>query len=57
VGDIISPREMVETFQRVTGIKAEYCNAFTRDGLLENFPAFAGNELLVRELLGMVECR
>ncbi len=55
VGDMISPREMVETFQRVTGIKAEYRNAFTRKGLLENFPAFADNELLVRELLGMVE--
>ncbi|EKF59878.1 NmrA-like family domain-containing protein 1 [Agrobacterium albertimagni AOL15] len=55
VGDIISPREMVETFQRVTGIRAEYRNAFTRDGLLENFPAFASNDLLVKELLGMVQ--
>lgn len=55
VGDIISPREMVETFQRVTGLKAEYRNAFTRDGLLRYFPEFAANELLVRELLGMVE--
>ncbi|MGO7958219.1 NmrA/HSCARG family protein [Rhizobium leguminosarum] len=55
VGDIISPREMIETFQRVTGLKAEYRNAFTRDGLLHYFPEFAANELLVRELLGMVE--
>ncbi|WP_017963417.1 NmrA/HSCARG family protein [Rhizobium leguminosarum] len=55
VGDIISPREMVETFQRVTGLKAAYRNAFTRDGLLRYFPEFAANELLVRELLGMVE--
>ncbi|MBB4522945.1 UNVERIFIED_ORG: uncharacterized protein YbjT (DUF2867 family) [Rhizobium sophorae] len=55
VGDIISPREMVETFQRVTGLKAAYRNAFTRDGLLHYFPEFAANELLVRELLGMVE--
>lgn len=55
VGDMITPGEIVETFQRVTGIKAEYRNAFTRDGLLQNFPAFAGNELMVRELLGMVE--
>ncbi|KFC74740.1 NmrA family protein [Bosea sp. LC85] len=55
VGDVISPREMVEAFQRVTGIKAEYRNAFTRDGLLRHFPEFAANELLVRELLGMVE--
>ncbi|MBY3211646.1 NmrA/HSCARG family protein [Rhizobium laguerreae] len=55
VGDIISPREMVETFQRATGLKAEYRNAFTRDGLLRYFPEFAANELLVREILGMVE--
>ncbi|MBX4874737.1 NmrA/HSCARG family protein [Rhizobium bangladeshense] len=55
VGDIISPREMVETFQSVTGRKAEYRNAFTRDGLLHYFPEFAANELLVREILGMVE--
>ncbi|WP_105437328.1 NmrA/HSCARG family protein [Neorhizobium sp. T25_13] len=55
VGDIISPREMIETFQRVTGLKAEYRNAFTRDGLLQYFPELAANELLVRELLGMVE--
>lgn len=55
VGDIISPREMVDTFRRVTGLKAEYRNAFSREGLLRYFPEFAGNELLVRELLGMVE--
>ncbi|MBY5458904.1 NmrA/HSCARG family protein [Rhizobium beringeri] len=55
LGDIISPGEMVETFQRVTGLKTEYRNAFTRDGLLHYFPEFAANELLVRELLGMVE--
>lgn len=55
VGDIISPREMVETFQRVTGLKAAYRNAFTRDGLLRYFPEFAANEFLVREILGMVE--
>jgi hypothetical protein len=42
IGDIISPREMVETFVRVTGKKAAYSSAFTR-------------ELLVREILGMVE--
>ncbi|TAW28779.1 NmrA/HSCARG family protein [Rhizobium leguminosarum] len=55
VGDIISPSEMIETFQRVTGLKAAYRNAFTRDGLLHYFPEFAANELLVRELLGMVQ--
>ncbi|MGO7675748.1 NmrA family NAD(P)-binding protein, partial [Rhizobium ruizarguesonis] len=41
VGDIISPREMVETFQRVTGRKAAYRNDFNRDGLLHYFPEFA----------------
>lgn len=55
VGDIISPREMVETFQRVTGLKVEYRNAFTRGGLLQYFPEFAANELLILEILGMVE--
>ena len=32
VGDVITPREMVETFQRVTGIEAEYRNAYSREG-------------------------
>ncbi len=55
IGDIISPREMVETFQRVTGIEAEYRNAYSREGLLHYYPDFANNELLVRQLTGMVE--
>ncbi|MDO4642066.1 MAG: NmrA/HSCARG family protein [Neisseria sp.] len=55
VGDFITPREMVETFQRVTGIRTEYRNAYTREGLLRYFPEFSANELLVRELLGMVQ--
>jgi uncharacterized protein YbjT (DUF2867 family) len=55
VGDIISPREMVETFQRVTGVEAEYRDAFSREGLLHYFPDFAANEPLVDELVGMVE--
>ncbi len=55
VGDVLSPREMVEAFERVTGLKAEYRNAFTRGGLLQYFPEFGGNELLVNEILGMVE--
>lgn len=55
VGDILSPREMVETFQRVTGIKAEYRDAYSREGLLHYFPDFAANEPLVDELVGMVE--
>ncbi len=55
IGDIISPREMVDTFRRVTGKKAEYASAFTREGLLHYFPQFGANEGLVREILGMVE--
>jgi uncharacterized protein YbjT (DUF2867 family) len=55
VGDIISPSEMVETFQRVTGIEAEYRNAFSREDLLRYFPTFAANPPLVDELIGMVE--
>lgn len=55
VGDIISPREMVETFQCVTGIQAEYRNAYSRENMLHYFPDFTANELLVDELIGMVE--
>jgi uncharacterized protein YbjT (DUF2867 family) len=55
VGDIISPNEMVETFQRVTGKKAAYRSAYRRDEFVRYFPAFGANELLVREILGMVE--
>lgn len=55
LGDIISPREIVETFQRVTGIEAEYRDAYSRGNLLRYFPDFAANEPLVDELIGMVE--
>jgi uncharacterized protein YbjT (DUF2867 family) len=54
IGDIISPQEMVDTFTRVTGKKAVYSSAFTREGLLYHFPEFGSNEVLVREILGMV---
>lgn len=55
IGDIISPREIVETFTRITGRKAAYRSAFTRAELLHHFPEFAANEDLVREMLGMAE--
>lgn len=55
VGDIISPKEMVETFKRVTGKKAGYRSAYTRNELLRHFPEFRSNEDLIRELTGMVE--
>lgn len=55
IGDILSPDEIISTFTRVTGKKAAYSSAYTREGLLHHFPDFAANELLVRELLGMAE--
>jgi uncharacterized protein YbjT (DUF2867 family) len=55
IGDIISPQEMVDTFVRVTGKKAVYSSAFTREDLLRHFPEFSSNELLVHEILGMAE--
>ncbi|MBO9674855.1 MAG: NmrA/HSCARG family protein [Sphingobacteriaceae bacterium] len=55
IGDIISPREMVDTFVRVTGKKAAYSSAFTREEMLYHFPEFSSNELLVSEILGMAE--
>jgi uncharacterized protein YbjT (DUF2867 family) len=55
IGDIISPREMVDTFNRVTGKKVEYRSAYTRNELLHHFPEFGSNNDLVKELTGMVE--
>ncbi len=55
IGDIISPQEMVDTFTKVTGIKAEYSSAYKRQEMLHHFPEFASNEILVREILGMAE--
>lgn len=55
LGNMISPNEMVETFARVTGKKAAYSSAFTREEILEHFPQFGANEDFVRESLGMVE--
>lgn len=55
IGDLISPQDIVETFGRVTGKKVVYSSAFRRDELLGHFPAFAANDDLVRELLGMAE--
>ncbi|SDE87166.1 Nucleoside-diphosphate-sugar epimerase [Mucilaginibacter pineti] len=55
IGDLISPQEMVDTFTRVTGRKAVYSSAFTREDFLYHFPDFASNEPLLREVLGMAE--
>jgi uncharacterized protein YbjT (DUF2867 family) len=55
IGDIISPGEMVDAFVRVTGKKAVYRSAFTRENMLYHFPELSSNELLVSEILGMAE--
>ena len=54
VGDIVSPREMVRIFQDVTGLKGEYRDAFTYDGLAYNFPELVADDLHAQEILGMV---
>ena len=55
IGNIISPQEMVDTFTRVTGLKAAHSSAFTRKDFLHHFPEFSPNEDLVREIIGMAE--
>ena len=55
VGDVISPAEMVEAFSRVTGLKAEYRNAYPRESLLTYFPALGENPLAADETTGMAE--
>lgn len=54
IGDVISPQEMVDAFIQVTGKKAAYSAAFTQEDLLHHFPQFGSNDLLVREITGMV---
>ena len=55
IGDVLSPRELVDTFVRVTGKKAVYGAACTQEELVHYFPEFGSNELLVREIVGMAE--
>lgn len=55
VGEMLTPQEMVETFSRVSGKKAIYRSAYTREALLQHFPSFAENDALVDELTGMTE--
>lgn len=55
VGEILSPREMVETFSRVTGIKAQYRPAMTLRELLHHFPSYASMEGVTAEIVGMTE--
>lgn len=55
VGEVLTARQLVDTFVRVTGRPARYVSAYRRDELLQRFPAFAGDPDMVRELVGMVE--
>lgn len=55
IGEFLSAQEMVDTFVRVTGQRAHYASAYSREDLLRHFPSFAADEHLVRELVGMVE--
>lgn len=54
IGEVLTAREIVDTFVRVTGRRAHYASAYARDELLTHFPAFGADEWLVRELVGMV---
>ncbi len=55
IGEILTAREMVETFVRITGQPARYASAYSREELLHHFPGFAANDPLVHELIGMAE--
>ncbi|MBV9456755.1 MAG: NmrA/HSCARG family protein, partial [Bradyrhizobium sp.] len=55
IGDVLTPRQMVDMFARVTGQPARYASAYALEDLLRFFPSFASNTPLVRELVGMVE--
>jgi uncharacterized protein YbjT (DUF2867 family) len=55
IGDLISPQELVDTFVKVTGRKAVYGAAYTREDFLQLLPDYGTNELLVDEILGMAE--
>lgn len=55
IGEVLTARQMVDTFVRVSRQKAHYASACTREELLQHFPAFGANECLVRELVGMAE--
>jgi uncharacterized protein YbjT (DUF2867 family) len=55
IGEILTARQIVETFAAVTGKRAHYASACTREALLHHFPELGTDELLVRELVGMAE--
>ena len=55
IGEILSPQDMVDTFVRVTGQRARYASAYSREDFARHFPALGADEHFVRELVGMVE--
>ncbi|TNV17942.1 NmrA/HSCARG family protein [Buttiauxella sp. B2] len=55
IGEMISPKEIVETFSRITGKKAIYSSAVTRQEIMQHFPSFAQMGGLVEEIIGMAE--
>lgn len=54
IGEVLTAREIVDTFVRVTSRRAQYTSAYTREELLRHFPALGADEWLVREVVGMV---
>jgi hypothetical protein len=54
IGEMLTARQIVDTFVQVTGRRACYVSAYAREDLLRHFPAFGADEWLVRELVGMV---
>lgn len=55
IGEILTARQIVDTFVHVSGQRAHYASAYTREELLRHFPGLGADELLVRELTGMTE--
>lgn len=55
IGEFLTASQIVDTFVRISGRKANYASAYTREELLRHFPQFGADESLVRELVGMTE--
>jgi len=55
IGEWLTPIEIVNTFTKVTGQKAVYRSAYSRDQLLECFPEFKDNDGLVQEITDMTQ--
>lgn len=54
-GSRLGSTSPLETFIRVTGIKAQYRPAFTQKELLHHFPSYSGMDGLTAEIVGMAE--